>query len=174
MVTRLNSHLARHDLALTLFNHLVEMFGSGVKWFIIVYDDVSGEEMHAVSGIDYYHLFHHYGNNIVVLRMVFPRNRHEPDDLHGDFLRAYEPHFDGQHINAKETALNTWLNLPQQGIEPWNIFILRDGIDFGAFGDRTGRIISTLLPSNEGFSVIMGEKYEFHTVKDRNLRMVME
>lgn len=163
LVTRQNSHMDRLELAKTVYNHLWQMFSSTgiIYWHVIVYDDVTGGGKHQVIGHDYHHLFRHYGNNIVVLRMLFPRryDRGDPEDLPGDLLKAYEPHFDGKHIDAELTAHATWDNLPHQGIDPWGLFILRDGIAYGSYGDVTPRVSYVKLPSNQGISVVMGESF---------------
>ena len=158
LITRQNSHLARIDLAKLVFDSLQQMFNN-VNWFVIIYDDVTGSQYHYVIGYDYYALFRHYGNNIVVLRLVFPCNRDQASDLEGKFLRAYEPHFDGKHIHAENTGHSTWNNLPSQGVAPWNLFTLRSGIEYGYWAHITGRIYENELPSGQGFSAVIGEKY---------------
>ena len=159
LVSRQNSHLSRLELAKLLFNHLREIYGPPVQFVVLVYDDVTGGDVHQVKGYDYYHLFRHYGNNIVVFRLIFPRNRGEPDDLPSSFLKAYEPHFDGKHIDAELTLQKTWNNLPYHGIATWNLFILRDGISYAYYSFANGRTHSTILPSNKGFAAIVGEQY---------------
>lgn len=158
LVTRQNSHLGRVDLAKLVFDDLQKMF-TGVNWVVLIYDDVTGSEMHYVIGYDYYALFRHYGNNVVVLRLVFPRNRDDTTDLEGRFLKAYDPQFDGKHLHAKNTGKNTWDNLPGEGVAPWNLFTLRSGIAYGYWAHITSRIHETKLPSDKGFSALIGEKY---------------
>ena len=158
LLSRQNYHLSRPELAKLLFNHLESMFAS-VEFYVIVYDDVTGGDKHFVQGYDMYYLFRHYGNNIVVFRLIHPRNRGEPNDLPGSFLKAYEPRFDGTHIDAEKTLQQTWNNMPAQGVAPWNLFILRDGISYAWYRHFNARTHSTTLPSDKGLACIVGEKY---------------
>ena len=159
LVTRQNSHLSRPDLAHTVLQHLINLYPVGVLWVVVVYDDVTGGDKHTITGYDYYNLFRHYGNNIVVARIVFPRNRDPPSDLGNSFSKAYSPVFDGKHIDAWKTNEATWSNLPNHGVAPWNLFFLRDGIAYGYWAHIDSRIHHTELPSKKGFAFVIGEKY---------------
>ncbi len=158
VVTRQNSHLHRDELAKLLFNHLNQMY-TGTSWIAIIYDDVTGSQYHNMKGFDYHYIFRHYGNNVVVFRLVYPRDKDEVNDLGGKFLKAYEPHFDGSHIDAEKTVASTWANLPREGVAPWNLFMIRSGIACSTYGHVTSRMLTTNLPSDQGLSVIMGEKH---------------
>ena len=86
-----NSGKSHYDLAVYLKTFLKDKYPS-VYW-VVVYDDVSGREAHTVKG-SYYHLFRHYGYNIVVGRVILPSNGNEPSDISGKFWAAYTPAFD--------------------------------------------------------------------------------
>ena len=127
---------SHHDLSLYLYNYLTNRY-LDVVWAAVIYDDVSGWDIHTVKG-QYYHLFRHYGNNVVVGRIVSPYKYRYPYDIAGKFQRALSQHMvdtctgwclgETLRVNARPTVDATWNNLYREGLTPIMLLVYRGGI----------------------------------------------
>ena len=164
----MHSHHHRLTIVNTVYNELVSTFGPDITWAVIVYEDRGNDvRIHYTKGNDYYSLYSYFGNNIVVLRMIYPRVKGSPSQLVPKFYDAYSPHYFywfpyGNVINAKDTAIDTWYNIfnYEYEINPWNIFMIEYGIDvqYSIGGGRDdSRVLPAALPRGEGLCIIMAE-----------------
>lgn len=104
-----------------------------------VYDDVYGFEQHTVRGYKSNHhvLFHHFGHNIVVGRLVVGQSTSPPQNLKSTLRSAYWPHcilygIPGHltcAIHAGKTVKSTWNQLRNRGLNPVMLHIIQYGID---------------------------------------------
>lgn len=101
---------------------------------VTVYDDVTGGDKHTVKG-SYYHLFRHFGHNIVVSRLI-PGQAH-PTNLQSAFLEEYTRREDCSRswwsttctFNAWNTVQDTWNKLVNRAnVSPVMLHVIRSGI----------------------------------------------
>ncbi|XP_033647599.1 uncharacterized protein LOC117307061 [Asterias rubens] len=126
--SREKSDLTHHGLSIYLKNYLCVNY-PGVYWMVAVYDPISGSDKHTVSGYGYYHLFRHYGHNIVVGHSL-PNIGSSHNDLSVLFWRAYSRQYDkkgwgGSVLNAQRTVSATWDKLVNLGVRPDMLLIYR-------------------------------------------------
>ena len=135
--TRVHDDKSRFDLSVYLFNYLTNRYPD-VVWAVVIYDDVSGWDTHTVKG-DFYSIFRHHGNNVVVGRIVSPYRHSYPNDIGGKFQRALSQHMidtctgwcwgEKLRVNAQPTVDTTWNNLYTEGLTPIMLLVYRGGID---------------------------------------------
>ncbi len=134
--TRVHYRLSRSSLSLYLYNYLTNRYPD-VVWAVAIYDDVYGWDTHTVKG-QYYYLFRHKGNNVVVGRIVSPHKYSYPHDIGGKFQRALSQRMVDictgwcwgviLRVNARPTVDATWTNLYRQGLSPIMLHVVRGGI----------------------------------------------
>ena len=166
-IARAYSRATRVTIANVVYNKLVSVFGSDITWAVIVYEDEEEDtDVHYTMGNDYYSLYSYFGNNIVVLRMIYPRQKGSPYELRAKFYAAYSPHYFfwfpyGDVINAKDTAIDTWYTLIRKHkISPWSMFMIENGIEVRlriGGGHDNSRVLAVGLPRGDGMAVIMAE-----------------
>ena len=151
-------------MAIYLNTFLRENYGA-VYWLVIVYDDVTGYSEHTVRGT-YFHLFRHYGHNIVVGQVKFPLSRYAPSDLEGKFWEAYRPTYykkcrdpacwsSYQKLDSKPSADNTWSAL-DDGLHKVMLHMFTSGIDYGISSYFDDRMISVAV-TNGGRATLIAE-----------------
>ena len=134
--TRVHHGKSHNDLSLYLFNYLTKRYPD-VVWAVVIYDDVYGWDTHTVKG-DFYSIFRHYGNNVVVGRIVSPYKYSYPNDIGGKFQRALSQQMidictgwcvgEDLRVNAQPTVDTTWDNLYREGLTPIMLHVYRGGI----------------------------------------------
>ena len=135
--TRVHDDKSRFDLSVYLFNYLTNKYPD-VVWAVVIYDDVYGWDTHTIKG-DFYSIFRHHGNNVVVGRIVSPYRHSYPNDIGGKFQRALSQHMidtctgwcwgEKLRVNAQPTVDTTWNNLYTEGLTPIMLLVYRGGID---------------------------------------------
>ena len=150
--SRNNRKKKRPDLAKYLRDYLKNRY-SNVLWVVVVYDDVSGWDAHTVIG-HYYHLFRHYGHNIVVSRITEPFRRKAPVDIGGKFNRALSITWKKKRVNARPTAEATWRNIYGQGLYPVMVHVVKGGKEWAVSTDRNSRVYHQKL-SDGGLAVLL-------------------
>lgn len=111
---------------------------------VIVYDDVSGYQKHNTRG-SHYHLFRHYGHNIIVSRIIPGPSVHAPDNLTNVLSQSYRKQelcvtsFNDRcgyacvgglptcSFHAKRTNDATWNQL-QSHVSPVLLCVIQSGI----------------------------------------------
>ena len=137
-------------------------------WVVIVYDDVSGWEAHTVEG-QYYHLFRHYGHNIVVGRIVEPYSTRDPSGLAQKFSSALQIHWQSEctnwlclstysRVDAKPTVDATWSNLYNEGITPIMLHVFRGNTN-GAVATTDNARASILHLPDGGLATLLAEAF---------------
>ena len=151
------------DLATYLRDYLNNRYAN-VLWVVTVYDDISGWDAHTVVG-QFYHLFRHYGHNIVVSRITEPYSTKAPVDINGKFTRALSTRWKEtcsnswcwsktSRIDAKPTVDATWSNLYGQGLNPVMLHIIRGGTGWGVATYTNSRVHHRQL-SDGGLAVLL-------------------
>ena len=101
----------------------------------MVYDDVSGFDQHTVRG-ENYHIFRHYGHNIVVGRILNPNVMTPPanlnvkvDQIAASILNSSPgiSRFVGL-ADAREVSKRFWNALPSQSVNTVTLLVVRGGI----------------------------------------------
>ena len=141
--SRSESSRSHESLAIYLRDYLHQKY-PGVYWMVIVYDDVTGYPKHTVRG-SYYHLFRHYGHNIVVNRIIPGSSVHSPDNLENVLSQSYRKRetcvtvclqyflvwctneWTSCTFHAKNTNDATWNEL-QTYVSPVLLHVTRSGI----------------------------------------------
>ena len=133
------SHLSHQDLSIHLRNYLRDKY-PGVYWVAVVYDDVTGFSKHTVRAVEgsSYHLWRHYGHNIVVGRLINPQTSYS--NLDSLFWQAYSPQYDSSGfldlgspvLNALRTVDSTWSNLVNLGVRPVMLHVVSSGVSNAA------------------------------------------
>ena len=131
-----------------------------MNWVVIVYDDVRGFQFHTVQGA-FYHLWRHYGHNIVVGRLINPGLPYT--NLNSLFWNAYSPQYDSSGfwgwgpkvLNAERTVESTWNGLVSRGVTPVMLHILRSDISYSVTSYfSTSYLVTTSLNGN-GFATLI-------------------
>ena len=158
--SRDHSHLSHFDLSVHLRDYLRDNY-AGVKWVVVVYDSVKGYRKHNARGL-YYHLFRHYGHNIVVGRL-FDSGRTPQIDLNSLFWQAYAPRFvstglfgwGGSVLHAQRTAQATWDRLVNLGVSPVMLHIFSSGIGGTVASYIDSRFLVTGSLNDDGFATLI-------------------
>ena len=160
-----HSGKSHSDLAVYLKSFLKDKYPS-VYWVVVVYDDVSGYKAHNVKG-SHYHLFRHYGHNIVVGQVILPSYRKKPSDISGKFWQAYTPTYykdcwdpacwsSTSKLNAEPSIADTWSNLYNQGLYPVMLHMFTSGIGAGIAHHFDGRLLIVDLDKG-GLATLIAE-----------------
>lgn len=141
--SRTESSRSHNSLALYLRDYLHDRY-PGVYWVVVVYDDVTGSPKHTVKG-SYYHLFRHYGHNIVVSRIIPGSSVYAPDNLENALSQSYRKRRDCSSVctsyfwgictsstevctfNADRTNCDTWDELDRR-VSPVMLHVVRSDI----------------------------------------------
>ena len=162
-----HSGKSHYDLADYLMTFLKDKYGA-VYWVVVVYDDVSGYQEHTVKGTNF-HLFRHYGHNIVVGHVKLPSSRNAPSDLSEKFWEAYTPTYytkcrdplcwsSYQKLDSKPSVDDTWNALEDEGLHPVMLHMFTSGIDYGIGSYFDDRMINAALTStNGGYATLIAE-----------------
>ncbi len=144
---------SHYDLASYLLNYLENRYDD-VVWVVIVYGEVSGWDAHTVKGT-YYHLFRHYGHNIVVGRITEPYHTRYPYNLLETFSNALSVHYMKKtRVNAKATVEATWDNLFGQGLNPILLHVFNGNTDGVVVSSRAKRVVIINL-SDGGIATLL-------------------
>ena len=115
----------------------------GVFWVVVVYDPIGGYGKHTLTGDgrNVYHLFRHYGHNIVVCRRIINELPHAPSNLRNTFSQSYYGYQKRKSTghqcgylfchetyttvyDAYKTYMGTWRNLQNRGVYPTMLLII--------------------------------------------------
>ena len=136
------SDLSTRSLSVHLRDYLQRKY-PGVFWIVVVYDPIFGYDKHTLTGDgpNVYHLFRHYGHNIVVCRRIISELPHAPSNLRNTFFQLYYGYEGHQrHIScggqiychttytteydSHRTYDGTWRNLHNHGVYPTMLLII--------------------------------------------------
>lgn len=159
-----HSSLGHRALSLHLRNYLRRKY-SYVNWAVIVYDGTCNCDgaLHGLAG-EYYCLFHHYGHNIAVGRLVF-QSHSACDNLESLFWQAYSPVTISEssgfwgwsrttRLNTGQTVTNTWNRLVQLGVSPIMLNIIRK-VPYTASWYFNNHLIHVTLRDGYGYATLI-------------------
>ena len=132
--SRVHSSKSNSDLAEYLHDYLKQRY-PGVSWMVIVYDDVTGYQIHTYRGVSpIYSLFRHYGHNIIVTRLIY--GSPPSQDLGNLLEQSYRKREDcswwsGCELNAEHTVDATW-NVLDDSVTPRLLHVVCSNVDVSA------------------------------------------
>ena len=161
--SRTHGGKSHSDLANYLINYLENRYDD-VVWVVIVYDGVSGWDAHTVKGT-YYHLFRHYGHNIVVGRITEPYHTRYPYYLRAKFSNALSVHYTTEcgnwwctwtryRVNSRPTVEATWDNLYRQDLNPIMLHVVRGNTGGAVYTSRSSRV-DVITLSDGGIATLL-------------------
>ena len=146
--SRVHSSKSNDDLAKYLRDYLQQRY-PGVDWMVIVYDDVTGYQIHTYRGVNpVYHLFRHYGHNIIVSQLIHGSHISPPSQDLGNLLeQSYRKREDcswwsGCELNAEHTVDATW-NVLDDSVTPRLLHVVRSNVGVAAAWYFDSRFVAT-------------------------------